>query len=92
MGDILFEYQTAASGVVQLREILDGEVRHLVVDAVNPIPQKVALLAADALNALRAALSTPFRFDARGWRRSPTMPRQRTRRTLGWSQSAVPGQ
>lgn len=56
LGAILFEYQTAASGVVQLREVLDGASRHLVVNAVNPIPEKVPLLAADALNALRAAL------------------------------------
>lgn len=56
VGEILFDYQTAASGVVQLREVLDGDSRRLVVDAVNPIPAKVPLLAADALNALRSAL------------------------------------
>ncbi len=56
LGEILFEYQTSGSDVVQLGERLDGDVRHLVVNAVKPIPDKIPHLAADALNTLRAAL------------------------------------
>lgn len=64
LGEILFDYQTAGSGIVQYREALDGGLRHLVVDAVKPIPEKVPLLAADALNTLRAALEHTIYIEA----------------------------
>lgn len=66
VGELLFDYQTSASGVVQLREELDGNVRMLVVDGVAPIPPKVPLLAADALNALRAAIEHTIYIEAEG--------------------------
>lgn len=56
IGKILFDYQTSAHGILKLREENDGEQRYLVVDAIAPVPPKIALLAADALNGLRAAL------------------------------------
>lgn len=54
VGEMLFDYQS--SDVVRLREVLDGQFRHLVVESVAPIPHKIPLLAADALNALRASI------------------------------------
>ncbi len=49
---------------MRLREELDGDTRHLVVDGVTPIPPKVPLLAADALNALRAAIEHTIYIEA----------------------------
>ncbi|MGO1736942.1 MAG: hypothetical protein ACTHZ9_11570, partial [Leucobacter sp.] len=45
VGEMLFDYQAQSSDVVRLREVLDGQLRHLVVDSVAPIPQKIPLLA-----------------------------------------------
>lgn len=56
VGDLLFEYQAKSGDVVRLREVVDGPLRHLVVDSIAPIPPKVPLLAADAFNDLRAAV------------------------------------
>lgn len=56
IGDLLFEYQARGGDVVHLREVVDGPLRHLVVDSIAPIPPKVSLLAADAFNDLRAAI------------------------------------
>ncbi len=56
VGDLLFEYQARSGDVVRLREVVDGPLRHLVVDSIAPIPPKVPLLAADAFNDLRAAI------------------------------------
>ncbi len=56
VGDLLFEYQASNGDVVHLREVVDGALRHLVVDSIAPIPPKVPLLAADAFNDLRAAI------------------------------------
>lgn len=56
VGDLLFKYQAKSGDVVHLREVVDGPLRHLVVDSVAPIPPKVPLLAADILNDLRAAI------------------------------------
>ena len=64
VGELLFDYQTSPSDVVRLREELDGDTRHLVVDGVTPIPPKVPLLAADALNALRAAIEHTIYIEA----------------------------
>ncbi|MGM5068606.1 hypothetical protein EU244_027455 [Rhodococcus qingshengii] len=56
VGDLLFDYQAQQEGVVGFREVPAGLVSRTVVDRVAPIPQKVPLLVADALVALRAAL------------------------------------
>lgn len=64
VGEMLFDYQSQPSDVVRLREVVDGQIRHLVVDAVAPIPQKIPLLAADALNALRAAIEHTIYIEA----------------------------
>ncbi|MFJ8405776.1 hypothetical protein ACIQ9K_35620 [Streptomyces microflavus] len=56
IGDLLFDYQTQADGVVTLRELPTGSVSRTEVVRVAPIPRKVSLLVADALVALRAAL------------------------------------
>lgn len=64
VGEMLFDYQAQSSDVVRLREVLDGQLRHLVVDSVAPIPQKIPLLAADALNALRAAIEHTIYIEA----------------------------
>lgn len=56
VGDLLFDYQAQADGVVGFREVPAGSFSQTVVDRVAPIPRKVPLLVADALVALRAAL------------------------------------
>lgn len=64
VGELLFDYQTSHSNIVRLREELAGSTRRLVVDGVTPIPPKVPLLAADALNALRAAIEHTIYIEA----------------------------
>jgi len=64
VGNLLFDYQARNGDVVQLREVVDGPVRHLVVASVAPIPPKITLLAADALNALRAAIEHSIYIEA----------------------------
>ncbi|MGY0230661.1 hypothetical protein [Longispora urticae] len=56
VSDLLFVYQTQCGDVVQLSEVRAGSVSKTTVVGVTPIPRKVALLTADALVALRAAL------------------------------------
>ncbi|MGP5626279.1 hypothetical protein [Brachybacterium alimentarium] len=64
VGEMLFDYQAQSSDVVRLREVLDGQLRHLVVESVAPIPHKIPLLAADALNALRASIEHTIYIEA----------------------------
>lgn len=54
--DLLFEYQVESAEVIGLEEVRAGSVSRTVVTHVAPIPQKIPLLAADALVALRSAI------------------------------------
>jgi hypothetical protein len=56
IGDHLFEYLAQEGDVVGLREVPTDSSSQTVVDHVAPIPRKVPLLVADALNVLRAAI------------------------------------
>ena len=55
VGEILFDY-LRPPGPLQLGNVADGDVAHVTVVAVAPLPAAVARFAADALTQLRAAI------------------------------------
>ncbi|MGM0697654.1 MAG: hypothetical protein ACQEVD_02315 [Actinomycetota bacterium] len=56
IGDLLFKYQTQPGGIVHFKEVTVGNISQTVVESIAPIPRKIPLLVADALNTLRAAI------------------------------------
>ncbi|TFD82517.1 hypothetical protein [Cryobacterium fucosi] len=56
VGELLLGYLAQEGGGVSIKEIPKGPVSQAVIESVAPIPRKVALLVADALVVLRAAL------------------------------------
>lgn len=53
---LLLDYQTQPGGIIELRESSTNTRNRLIVAGIAPIPKKIPLLVADALNALRNAL------------------------------------